>query len=529
MIFYKTLNDFLLKESTYSDFIENNNDRINTSINTLKELQSLFSSYTDDSAEQDSFINTLEDTLKPYDKDLYYFILNTILTRSNVDTVSLGNLGVELQNNYGTEPTQILNAIEDCASNLLNVEPLEDIQDENTKITENIFSDESLYHDINFMDLNKKYIDFLKYHNIDYNSNEIYKNIFNFFELELSAYKVLENNSDKSSKILKAIDIIKKHAETIGKDPDGNDAFYVDVQRNYVLFKVIHNKKFGLPDLETVREEKHEFEKWAKTILEEIQLEIGTELNIQYGVYLNELTRELSMTFTFDEGIFESNNITNIVKHNINKFPEYNKINTVFPVNILNKDNEVIDTKYFKVDSNGNLLQQESNTNENAFTKSLAALCLIGGTLTSCSKADVKPNDTVKNNTEVVTDNNMPPMETTVVGKYAFTGGCNNWNSMYLKITNDSILVLQKVTDVWASLPQYRIIDGVGFLVHTESKMNNFEKTGKTTFEFNMDVVENGIKKVVLTKFEINDATGTGMINTMGQSISGEIKRIFNF
>ena len=306
MKFYPTLKEFL-KESTYSDFIENNIERINKAITTLNELQSIFSSYTDDSAEQDSFINTLEDTLQPYDKDLYYFILNTILTRSRVDTVSLGNLGVELHNNFGTEPTQILNAIEDCATNLLDEEPIEDIQDENTVITENIFHDESLYHNIDFNDLQKKYIDFLKFHNIDYNSNEIYKNTFNFFQLELTAYKVLENNSDNDSKMLKVIDIIKKHAETIGKDPDGNDAFYVDVHRNYVLFKVIHNKKFGLPDLETVLEEKPEFEKWAKTILEEIQLEIGTALNVQYSVFLNQLTRELSMTFTFDEGLFESN------------------------------------------------------------------------------------------------------------------------------------------------------------------------------------------------------------------------------
>jgi hypothetical protein len=186
-------------------------------------------------------------------------------------------------------------------------------------------------------------------------------------------------------------------------------------------------------------------------------------------------------------------------------------------------------TKTVTMEKNGSFKMVD----ENKLTRTAAGIALmcslVSGMMSCTVDKDVRPNNTQTELPSDTSSENNPRQETPIQGKYAFTGGCNNWNSMYLKITEDSIFVLQKVPEIWASVPDYRVIEGVGFLQHTKSKMSDLTRTGRNTFEFSMVFMENGTPVTALTKFEIDDDSNTGSINTFGKGISGQIKRIYSF
>lgn len=87
-------------------------------------------------------------------------------------------------------------------------------------------------------------------------------------------------------------------------------------------------------------------------------------------------------------------------------FKDHAKPNSTFPVEVKDKSGKVIKVMTFHIDVDGEL-NIKNDVNENKFVKGLAALCLIGGTLTSCSdRVDIKPNDT-KTQISSVKDQNI--------------------------------------------------------------------------------------------------------------------------
>ena len=77
-----------------------------------------------------------------------------------------------------------------------------------------------------------------------------------------------------------------------------------------------------------------------------------------------------------------------IIKMLRRNFANYTKPESTFPVEVKNKKGETIKTLEFHFDRDGELHMKE-NLSEGKFTKGLAALCLIGGMLTSCDKGDL--------------------------------------------------------------------------------------------------------------------------------------------
>jgi hypothetical protein len=66
-------------------------------------------------------------------------------------------------------------------------------------------------------------------------------------------------------------------------------------------------------------------------------------------------------------------------------FANYTNPGSTFPVEVKNKEGKTLKTLEFHFDKDGELHFKE-NISESKFTKGLAALCLIGGMLTSCKK-----------------------------------------------------------------------------------------------------------------------------------------------
>ena len=69
-------------------------------------------------------------------------------------------------------------------------------------------------------------------------------------------------------------------------------------------------------------------------------------------------------------------------------FTNYTKPNSTFPVEVKGKDGKVLKVLDCHINDDGKLeiANKDEVSESSKFTKGLAALCLIGGTLTSCTK-----------------------------------------------------------------------------------------------------------------------------------------------
>jgi hypothetical protein len=134
-----------------------------------------------------------------------------------------------------------------------------------------------------------------------------------------------------------------------------------------------------------------------------------------------------------------------IIKMLRKNFANYTNPGSKFPVEVKNKKGETIKTLEFYFDNEGELHIKE-NLSEGNFTKGLAALCLIGGMLTSCKKDDVYnigSDARFRLHPKILGDLGKPSFDNPNTGKqhmYIWAGnqGGNGTRHGYYEFSNDS-------------------------------------------------------------------------------------------
>lgn len=98
----------------------------------------------------------------------------------------------------------------------------------------------------------------------------------------LKLYEDLFRKDYSGSQIIKAVKIIKDHAESIGNDPEGKEAYIFRVDGKMVFLKSLAK---GV-SIETLEAELPEMEKWGKEIVEQIESETSI-LDIDYRTFID--------------------------------------------------------------------------------------------------------------------------------------------------------------------------------------------------------------------------------------------------
>ena len=98
----------------------------------------------------------------------------------------------------------------------------------------------------------------------------------------LKLYEDLFRKDYSDSQIMKAVKIIRDHAESIGNDPEGKEAYIFRVDGNMVFFKSLAK---GV-SIETLEAELPEMKKWGKEIVEQIESETSI-FDIDYRTFID--------------------------------------------------------------------------------------------------------------------------------------------------------------------------------------------------------------------------------------------------
>lgn len=110
----------------------------------------------------------------------------------------------------------------------------------------------------------------------------------------LKLYEDLFGKDYSDSQIMKAVKIIKDHAESIGNDPEGKEAYIFRVDGNMVFFKSLAK---GV-SIEVLEAELPEMEKWGKEIVEQIESE-SSILDIDYRTFIDRRENFLGIGIRF--------------------------------------------------------------------------------------------------------------------------------------------------------------------------------------------------------------------------------------
>ena len=100
-----------VNESSYSDFEDSYSMEINTALRQIREMTNHFDNMGEDGGPSEEQYDELEGVLSPYDDNVMETIEHWLF--NHVDSNELIRFALDNQDRYGTEPKQLLYAIED--------------------------------------------------------------------------------------------------------------------------------------------------------------------------------------------------------------------------------------------------------------------------------------------------------------------------------------------------------------------------------------------------------------------------------